>query len=95
MQQQVLAPATTEMHGVDQNLYRLSALSVARWRCRIHAERPSYREVLVLRDLEGFSYREIANHLEMDRKKVKWMLFKARQRIQRIVGEKDEKYEKD
>jgi RNA polymerase sigma-70 factor (ECF subfamily) len=46
---------------------------------------PNYREVLVLRDINGLSYTDAAQHLGIDRKRVKWMLFKARQRIKSIV----------
>jgi RNA polymerase sigma-70 factor (ECF subfamily) len=51
---------------------------------------PAYREVLVLRDFSGFSYQSIAHHLGIDRKRVKWMLHKARKRLKRIVGGESE-----
>lgn len=53
--------------------------------------KPIYREVLVLRDMNSFTYREIAKHLGIESKKVKWMLFKARKRMQLIVGDYDER----
>lgn len=49
--------------------------------------KPEYREVLVLRDMEGLSYREIARHLCIERTKVKWMLYKARQKLEKVVGD--------
>ncbi len=49
--------------------------------------KPVYREVLVLRDMDGFSYHEIAQYLGIETKKVKWMLFKARKKMQLFVGE--------
>ena len=52
--------------------------------------KPEYREVLVLRDIDGGSYQQIASHLGMERKRVKWMLYKARQHMKRIIGERDE-----
>ena len=48
--------------------------------------RPEHREVLVLRDVEDLSYREIARHLGIERAKVKWTLYKARQKLKKIVG---------
>ena len=47
---------------------------------------PERREVLVLRDIEGLSYQAIASHLGIERKRVKWMLYKARQRLKGIMG---------
>ena len=55
--------------------------------------KPLYRETLVLRDIDGFSYKEIGLHLGMESKRVKWMLFKARKRLQLLIGEHDEKNE--
>jgi RNA polymerase sigma-70 factor (ECF subfamily) len=45
------------------------------------AEQPHYRTVIVLKHLEGFSYREIAELLEIPEKTVKSRLFTARQRL--------------
>jgi RNA polymerase sigma-70 factor, ECF subfamily len=53
--------------------------------------KPTYREVLVLRDMDGFSYHEIAQYLGIEKKKVKWMLFKARKKMRLFVGEYYEK----
>jgi RNA polymerase sigma-70 factor, ECF subfamily len=53
--------------------------------------KPVYREVLVLRDIDGFAYREIALHLGLESKKVKWMLFKARKKIKLLIGDLDER----
>jgi RNA polymerase sigma-70 factor, ECF subfamily len=53
--------------------------------------KPIYREVLVLRDIDNFTYKEIAMHLGIESKKVKWTLFKARKKMQVIIGDYDEK----
>ena len=53
--------------------------------------KPVYREVLVLRDMDNFTYKEIALHLGMERKKVKWMLFKARKKMQMLIGDYNER----
>ena len=42
---------------------------------------PHYRTVIVLKHLEGFSYREIGELLEIPEKTVKSRLFTARQRL--------------
>jgi len=49
----------------------------------------AYREVMVLRDVEGLSYQSIASHLGFERKRVKWMLHKARQRVKHMIGDWD------
>lgn len=53
--------------------------------------KPEYREILILRDVEYLSYREIAAHLEIEGKKVKWMLFKARRQVKLFAGGMNEK----
>ena len=49
---------------------------------------PHYRTVIVLKHLEGFSYREIGELLEIPEKKVKSRLFTARQRLRVILTER-------
>ncbi len=49
---------------------------------------PHYRTVIVLKHLEGFSYREIAELLEIPEKTVKSRLFTARQRLRVILTER-------
>jgi len=46
---------------------------------------PHYRTVIVLKHLEGFSYREIGELLEVPEKTVKSRLFTARQRLRVIL----------
>ena len=46
---------------------------------------PHYRTVIVLKHLEGLSYREIAELLEIPEKTVKSRLFTARQRLRVIL----------
>ncbi len=46
---------------------------------------PHYRTVIVLKHLEGFSYREIAELLEIPERTVKSRLFTARQRLRVIL----------
>ena len=49
---------------------------------------PHYRTVVVLKHLEGFSYREIGELLEIPEKTVKSRLFSARQRLRVILTER-------
>jgi RNA polymerase sigma-70 factor (ECF subfamily) len=49
---------------------------------------PFYRTVIVLKHLEGFSYREIGELLDIPEKTVKSRLFTARQRLRVILTER-------
>jgi RNA polymerase sigma-70 factor (ECF subfamily) len=49
---------------------------------------PHYRTVIVLKHLEGFSYREIGELLEIPAKTVKSRLFTARQRLRAMLTER-------
>jgi RNA polymerase sigma-70 factor (ECF subfamily) len=49
---------------------------------------PEYRTVIVLKHLQGFSYREISEFLEIPEKTVKSRLFTARQHLRSILLEK-------
>jgi RNA polymerase sigma-70 factor (ECF subfamily) len=49
---------------------------------------PNYRTVIVLKHLEGFSYREIGELLDIPEKTVKSRLFSARQRLRTILTER-------
>jgi RNA polymerase sigma-70 factor (ECF subfamily) len=49
---------------------------------------PHHRTVIVLKHLEGFSYREIGELLEIPEKTVKSRLFTARQRLRAILTER-------
>lgn len=46
-----------------------------------------YKTAIVLRDINHFSYKEIALHMNMTAKRVKWVLNKARRNIKKMVGE--------
>lgn len=48
---------------------------------------PHYRAVIVLKHLEGFSYREIGELLDVSEKTVKSRLFTARRRLRAILTE--------
>jgi RNA polymerase sigma-70 factor (ECF subfamily) len=52
---------------------------------------PKYRELIVLRDLEGLGYEEIAQISGIEVKLVKSRLYQARQ----ILAEKMKKYQED
>jgi len=49
---------------------------------------PNHRTVIVLKHLEGFSYREIGELLDIPEKTVKSRLFTARQRLRVILTER-------
>jgi len=49
---------------------------------------PHYRTVIVLKHLDGFSYREIAGLLEIPEKTVKSRLYTARQRLRVILTQR-------
>jgi RNA polymerase sigma-70 factor (ECF subfamily) len=49
---------------------------------------PHYRTVIVLKHLEGFSYREIGELLDVSEKTVKSRLFTARRRLRAILTER-------
>jgi RNA polymerase sigma-70 factor (ECF subfamily) len=49
---------------------------------------PNYRTMIVLKHLEGFSYREISELLDLPEKTVKSRLFTARQRLRVILTER-------
>lgn len=50
---------------------------------------PRHRAVVVLKHLQGLSYREIADILGVPEKTVKSRLFSARQRLRAILSERD------
>jgi RNA polymerase sigma-70 factor (ECF subfamily) len=51
----------------------------------IHALEPGFREVLVLRDMQEFSYEEIGNMLRMREGTVKSRLFRAREAVKECL----------
>jgi RNA polymerase sigma-70 factor (ECF subfamily) len=48
--------------------------------------RPDYREILLLRDIEGFTYAEIARITDTTLSAVKSKIYKARNALSRVVG---------
>ena len=52
----------------------------------LEALAPEHRDVLVLRELQGLSYDEIAAALELPRGTVESRLFRARKRLQELFG---------
>ena len=50
------------------------------WRA-IHALNPDLKTALLLRDVVGLSYNEIADTLEITLATVKWRIFKAREEV--------------
>jgi RNA polymerase sigma-70 factor (ECF subfamily) len=57
----------------------------------INALGDEFREVIILRDMQGFSYEEIRDMLKMPEGTVKSRLFRAREvlrdRLKRIMGD--------
>jgi RNA polymerase sigma-70 factor (ECF subfamily) len=48
---------------------------------------PLQKSILLLRDLEGYSYQEIAEQLQLSEAQVKVYLFRARVKIKKQVNE--------
>ena len=48
---------------------------------------PDLKEALLLRDISGLSYNEIADALEVTLSTVKWRIFKAREEVQKALEE--------
>jgi RNA polymerase sigma-70 factor (ECF subfamily) len=51
----------------------------------VNALAPEFREVLVLSDMEGLAYADIAEMLEIPVGTVKSRLFRARRQLQRVL----------
>lgn len=56
-------------------------------RAAVQALRPDHREVIVLREMQGLSYEEIAHVLEVPRGTVESRLFRARRELQGLLKE--------
>jgi RNA polymerase sigma-70 factor, ECF subfamily len=65
---------------VDAPLERLEAIDAV-WRA-VAALNPDLKMALLLRDVVGLSYTEIADALEITLATVKWRIFKAREEVQ-------------
>ena len=70
----------TQLEVVDQPVERVEAID-ALWRS-IEALPVDLKMALLLRDVVGLSYNEIADSLEITLATVKWRIFKAREDVQ-------------
>jgi len=68
------------LEAVDQPVERVEAID-ALWRA-IEALNPDLKMALLLRDVVGLAYNEIADSLEITLATVKWRIFKAREDVQ-------------
>jgi len=68
------------LESFDQPAERLETID-AIWRA-VHEMNPDLKMALLLRDLVGMSYNEIADTLEITLATVKWRIFKAREEVQ-------------
>ncbi|HZT16651.1 MAG TPA: RNA polymerase sigma factor [Gaiellaceae bacterium] len=68
------------IEAVDQPVERVEAID-ALWRA-IDGLNPDLKMALLLRDVVGLSYNEIADALEITLATVKWRIFKAREDVQ-------------
>lgn len=76
---------TPQLEVVDAPIERSEAISVL-----LHAVdklSPDLKEALLLRDITGLSYNEIADTLEVTLATVKWRIFKAREEVQQALEE--------
>lgn len=74
-----------QLESVDAPIERSEAISVL-----LHAVdrlSPDLKEALLLRDIAGLSYNEIADTLEVTLATVKWRIFKAREEVQEALEE--------
>jgi RNA polymerase sigma-70 factor, ECF subfamily len=85
-----------------QNVELVSELSIAAWDAPIEQAEtisaiwaaveqlsPDLKTALLLRDVVGLSYTEIADALEITMPTVKWRIYKAREDVQRALGRED------
>ena len=68
------------LESVDTPFEQLEAMDAV-WRA-IHALNPDLKTALLMRDVVGLSYNEIADSLEVTLATVKWRIFKAREDVQ-------------
>jgi RNA polymerase sigma-70 factor (ECF subfamily) len=67
------------LESVDTPFEQLEAMDAV-WRS-IHALNPDLKTALLMRDVVGLSYNEIADALEITLATVKWRIFKAREEV--------------
>jgi RNA polymerase sigma-70 factor (ECF subfamily) len=67
------------LESVDTPFEQLEAMDAV-WRA-IHALNPDLKTALLMRDVVGLSYNEIADALEITLATVKWRIFKAREEV--------------
>ena len=70
----------SRLEAFDQPVERLETMD-ALWRA-IRELNPDLKMALLLRDIVGLPYREIADSLEITLATVKWRIFKAREEVQ-------------
>jgi RNA polymerase sigma-70 factor (ECF subfamily) len=73
------------LEAVDAPIELSEAISTL-WRA-VEALSPDLKEALLLRDIAGLSYNEIADTLEVTLATVKWRIFKAREEVQQALEE--------
>jgi RNA polymerase sigma-70 factor (ECF subfamily) len=76
---------TPQLVAIDAPIEQSEAISVL-----LHAVdelSPDLKEALLLRDITGLSYNEIADTLEVTLATVKWRIFKAREEVQQVLEE--------
>ncbi len=72
------------LESFDQPAERLETID-AIWRA-VHELNPDLKMALLLRDVMGMPYNEIAEALEITLATVKWRIFKAREEVQLALG---------
>jgi RNA polymerase sigma-70 factor (ECF subfamily) len=76
---------TPPLEVLDAPIERTEAISVLLR--AVESLSPDLKEALLLRDIAGLSYNEIADTLEVTLATVKWRIFKAREEVQRALEE--------
>jgi RNA polymerase sigma-70 factor (ECF subfamily) len=67
------------LESIDRPFEQIEAMDAV-WRA-IHALNPDLKTALLMRDVVGLSYNEIADALEITLATVKWRIFKAREEV--------------
>jgi RNA polymerase sigma-70 factor, ECF subfamily len=81
----VMIDDAPQLEVVDAPIELNEAISVL-WRS-VEELSPDLKEALLLRDISGLSYNEIADTLDVTLATVKWRIFKAREEVQRALEE--------